>query len=440
MPTNRDLDRRGLLKVTGASLATVGLAAAGCGGDDGGSGGTNADGPATLRFAWWGGEPRAVKIKKAIALFEKKNPKIKIKPEFTDYQAFWEKFQTQASGGNPPDVFLNSVAFLAKYDKRGVLLDLKSQIDAGNLSLKNFRGGVESAGQVTGGKQVAVPVGANTMSLVIDKKAFAKAGVEPKFGWTWDEYFKTLQTIQDKLKISGDTGYAGIMYLYDLYLRQNGKAFFKDGKLGFTEDDLTQWWSDYYKRVKSGIVADPKKIEQVKPKSGLSAGLAAGEFTWDNFSVRYEGEGDSDYGLAPIPTTDGKDTGQYLGSLMLSISTKCKAQAQAAKFIDFMVHDPEVGKILGYDMGVLATTDQFDAYKPGEEADKAVAEANEGIAAYETAVDKAGVLGKITPHPSGADVVEAAFLRIAGDVANAKQKVPAAVKQFFSEAEAAFQG
>ncbi|MFZ3571707.1 extracellular solute-binding protein [Streptomyces sp. BH097] len=255
---NRDLDRRGLLKVTGASVAALGLTAAGCGGDGGSGAAGDAEGPATLRFAWWGGEPRAVKIKKAIALFEKKNPKIKIKPEFTDYQAFWEKFQTQASGGNPPDVFLNSVAFLAKYDKRGVLLDLKSQVDAGNLSLKQFRGGVETAGQVSGGKQVAVPVGANTMSLVIDKKAWDKAGVEPKFGWTWGEYFTSLQIIQDKLGIAGDTGYAGVMYLYDLYLRQNGKAFFKDGELGFTQDDLTQWWSDYYKRVKSGIVADPK--------------------------------------------------------------------------------------------------------------------------------------------------------------------------------------
>ncbi len=191
----------------------------------------------TLRYAWWGGEPRTIAIKKTIALFEKKDPKIKIKPEFTDYQAFWEKFQTQASGGNPPDVFQNAVGFLRKYDKRGVLLDLKTQADSGNLSLDNFRNGVLANGQVDG-KQLGIPVGANTMALVIDLKAFKKAGVEAKFGWTWDEYFAALQTIQDKLKIAGDTGYHAIMYLYDLYLRQNGKAFFTDSDLGFTEDDV----------------------------------------------------------------------------------------------------------------------------------------------------------------------------------------------------------
>ncbi|MFJ9040696.1 ABC transporter substrate-binding protein [Streptomyces sp. NPDC102406] len=427
VPTNWDLDRRGLLKVAGGSLAALGLTAAGCGGGSG-----SGDGPVTLRYAWWGGEPRTVAIKKSIALFEKKYPKIKIKPEFTDYESFWEKFQTQASGGNPPDVFQNSVAFLRKYDKRGVLMDLKSQADAGNLNLKGFRNGVLTAGQVES-KQLGIPVGANTMSLVIDLKVFKKAGIAPEMGWTWDDYFDALQKIQDTQKIAGDTGYFTIMYLYDLYLRQNGKAFFTDTELGFTEADLTQWWTDGHKRVKSGLVADPKKIEQVKPKSGLSAGLAASEFTWDNFSIRYAGEGESDYGLAPIPTTDGKDTGQYLGSLMLSAFTGTKHPKEAAQFIDFMVHDPEVGKIMGYDRGILATTEQYEAYKPADAN-------NKGVAAYEDEVAAAGVLGKITPHPSGADVIEAAFLRIGGEVAQGKSKPAAAAKQFFGEAKAAFAG
>ncbi|MFC9890429.1 ABC transporter substrate-binding protein [Streptomyces pilosus] len=429
MQQGGNVERRTILKAAGASLAVAGLGATAtaCGGGSG-----SGDGTVTIRYAWWGGEPRTIAIRKTIALFEKKFPKIKVKPEFTDYEAFWEKFQTQASGGNPPDVFQNAVGFLRKYDKRGVLLDLKTQADAGHLSLENFRNGVLANGQVDG-KQIAVPVGANTMALVIDLKAFEKAGVEATFGWTWDEYFDALQTIQDKLKIAGDTGYFSIMYLYDLYLRQNGKAFFTDTDLGFTEDDLTEWWEDGFKRVKSGLVADPKKVEQVKPKSALSAGLAASEFTWDNFSIRYEGEGESDYGLAPIPTTDGKNTGQYLGSLMLSGFSGTKHPEEVAQFIDFMVHDPEVGEIMGYDRGLLATTEQYEAFEPTDPS-------NKGVAAYEEEVAAAGVLGKITPHPSGADVIEAAFLRIGGEVAQGRTRPADAAKALFSEAKAAFAG
>ena len=429
MRTSRNVERRTILKAAGAGAATLGLAAtAGCGGNSG----TSADGTVTIRYSWWGADERARKINQTIRLFEKKYPKIKVKTDFQDYQAFWEKFQTQAAGGNPPDVFQNAVTFLRKYDKRGVLLDLKSQIDAGNLSLKNFRDGVTQVG-VVDGKQLGIPVGSNTMALVIDKKVYAKSGVEPRPGWTWDDYFKALKTIHDKTKVPGDTGYFGIMYLYDLYLRQNGKAFYTDKGLGFDKADLTEWWQDGYNRVKAGIVTDPKKVAQVAPKSALSSGDGASEFTWDNFTVRYTAEGDSDYGLAPIPTTDGKHTGQYLASLMLSASSHTSHPREVAQFIDFMVHDPEVGKIMGYDRGILASNEQYAAFKPTDPVNKEIAQ-------YEDDTAKTGVLGKITPHPSGADTTEAAFLRIAGDMSQGKTKVSDAVNQFFSEAETALAG
>ncbi|MFJ9707497.1 ABC transporter substrate-binding protein [Streptomyces sp. NPDC101234] len=427
MGTSRNVERRTILKAAGASAAVLGLGATtACGGDSG-----SGDGTVTIRYSWWGADERAKKINQTITLFEKKYPKIKVKTDFQDYQSFWEKFQTQAAGGNPPDVFQNAVGFLRKYDKRGILLDLNSQVKAGNLSLDHFRAGVTKVGEVDG-KQLGVPVGSNTMALVIDKKVFEKAGVDPQTGWTWDEYFKALKTIHDKTKIAGDTGYFSIMYLYDLYLRQNGKAFYTKDGLGFDKADLTEWWQDGYSRVKAGIVTDPKIVEQDKPKSSLSAGHAASEFTWDNFTVRYSAEGTSTYGLGPIPTTDGKHTGQYLASLMLSGSARSAHPKEVAQFIDFMVHDPEVGKIMGYDRGILASAEQYAAFQPTDTVSKEIAQ-------YEDDTAKAGVLGTITPHPSGADTIEAAFLRIGGDMSLGKTKVSDAVKQFFSESEAAFQ-
>ncbi|SER16093.1 carbohydrate ABC transporter substrate-binding protein, CUT1 family (TC 3.A.1.1.-) [Streptomyces sp. yr375] len=427
MGTSRNVERRTILKAAGATAATLGLAATtGCGGDSGSGNGT-----VTIRYAWWGAEERTKRINQSIALFEKKYPKIKVQGDFQDYVAFWEKFQTQAAGGNPPDVFQNAVGFLRKYDKRGILLDLKSQVDAGHLRLDDFREGVTKVGEVDG-KQLGVPVGSNTMALVIDKKAFQKAGVTATPGWTWDDYFKALKTIYDKTKVPGDTGYFSIMYLYDLYLRQNGKAFFTKDGLGFDKADLTEWWQDGYNRTKAGVVTDPKTVAQDRPKSSLSAGHAASEFTWDNFTVRYTAEGDSEYGLAPIPTMDGKNTGQYLASLMLSASARTAHPKEVAQFIDFMVHDPEVGRIMGYDRGILASTEQYAAFKPTDAVAKEIAQ-------YEADTAKAGVLGTITPHPSGADTIEAAFLRIAGDMSLGKTKVSDAVKQFFDESEAAFQ-
>ncbi|MER7396781.1 extracellular solute-binding protein [Streptomyces sp. NPDC000151] len=421
------VDRRGLLKITGGSVAALGLTAAGCG-----TGGGSADGTVTIRYAWWGADDRAKRINESIRLFEKKHPKIKVKTDFQDYVAFWEKFQTQAAGGNPPDVFQNAIAFLRKYEERGVLLDLKQQVDAGRLKMTGFRSGLEKAGEVDG-KLLGVPVGSNTMSLVIDEKVFAKAGVAPKQGWTWKQYFAALKKIRDTQHRAGDTGYYNVMYLYDLYLRQHGKAFFTKNGLGFDEADLREWWTEARSGVGSGLLADPKKVVQLKPKSALSDGLAASEFTWDNFSVRYSSEGDSTYGLAPVPSADGKKTGQYLASLMLSASARTQYPQQVAQFIDFMVHDPEVGRIMGYDRGVLATKAQYEAFEPTDPV-------NKSIAAYEERTAAAGVLGPVTPHPAGADTVEAAFLRIGEDMGLGKTKVADAIQQFFSEAKTALAG
>ncbi|MGW6055661.1 ABC transporter substrate-binding protein [Streptomyces sp. NPDC055189] len=427
---NGEVDRRGLLKLAGGSLAALGLTAAGCGGGSG-----SGDGTVTIRYAWWGSDDRAKRINRTIELFEKKYPKIKVKTDFQPYLDFWKKFNTQASGGNPPDVFQNAIGFLRKYDQRNVLLDLNAQAKAGNLRLDGFRAGLEKFGEVDG-KLLGVPVGSNSMALVIDKPVYEKAGVTPEMGWTWDDFHAAMEKIRKQGR-AGDSGLYGVMYLYDPYLRQQGKAFFTKDALGFDEADLKDWWTKGYAGVKSGIYSDPKKVAQIKPKSAVAAEIAASEFTWDNFTVRYTAEGKSSYGLAPLPTTDGKKTGQYLGSLMLSGSKRTQHPKEVAQFIDFMVHDPGVAKIMGYDRGVPTTTAQYEAYKPAEEKDKVIAEVNKEIAAYEEQLVDAGVLETITPHPAGADVCEAAFLRIAEELALGERSVDEAVKQFFTECKTA---
>ncbi|MFI2434210.1 ABC transporter substrate-binding protein [Streptomyces sp. NPDC018693] len=426
MGTSRNVERRTILKAAGASVATLGLAATtACGGDSD----TSSDGTVTIRYAWWGSEDRAQRINKTIELFEKKYPKIKVKTDFQPYTDFWKKFNTQASGGNPPDVFQNAIGFLRKYDAKNVLLDLGEQVEAGNLSTEGFRAGLEKFGEIDG-KLLGVPVGSNSMALVIDKPVYTRAGVTPKQGWTWDDYMAAMAKIRDRTGRAGDTGPYNVMYLYDLYLRQNGKAFFTEDGLGFTEADLTDWWTKAEKAVEDGLYADQKKVGQIKPKSAVSGEIAAGEFTWDNFTIRYTSEGKSEYGLAPIPTTDGKKTGQYLGSLMLSASKRTKHPKEVAQFINFMVHDPEVAKIMGYDRGVPATQAQFDAFTPTDPVNKAIAE-------YEQSLVDSGVLEPITPHPNGADICESAFLRIGEEVGLGSRSVGDAVKQFFSESKTA---
>ncbi|MGV9902046.1 hypothetical protein ACWDU8_06065 [Streptomyces sp. NPDC003388] len=126
----------------------------------------------TVRYSWWGAEERAKKIDRMTALSGKKRPKIKVRTDFPAYQPFCEKLRTQAVGGNPRDVFQNAVAFLRKYDKRGIRLDLKSQVRQGDLSLDHFRAASPRAARPTAS-------GAEFPSVTEDGLGFGRADRMP---------------------------------------------------------------------------------------------------------------------------------------------------------------------------------------------------------------------------------------------------------------------
>ena len=58
----------------------------------------------TLRFSWWGGDDRHSATLKAIELWEKTHPEIKIEPEYGGWDGWTEKINTQVAGNTAPDV------------------------------------------------------------------------------------------------------------------------------------------------------------------------------------------------------------------------------------------------------------------------------------------------------------------------------------------------
>ncbi|MER7738793.1 hypothetical protein ABTX34_10770 [Streptomyces sp. NPDC096538] len=67
----------------------------------------------TIRYAGWSAEGRARRINKAIDLFGKKYPKIRVKADFRSYTDFRKKFNTQVPGGNSSDMFRNAIGYRA---------------------------------------------------------------------------------------------------------------------------------------------------------------------------------------------------------------------------------------------------------------------------------------------------------------------------------------
>lgn len=407
-----------------ALLAGMTAGAAGCSGDDGGSGNAKI----TLRYSWWGNADRAKKMQQALDLYKTKNPNIVITPSFQEYKDYWTKIATETAGGNAPDVLQMDFSYLREYADRHVLLDLTTQEGKG-LDVTKLLPAFGGAGQING-KRLAVPIGGNTWSMYYDPAAFAKAGVaEPKLGWTWDDYYVAMDKITkaDEGRMWGGADPGGRLYNLEAQLRQRGKLLFTEaGKLGFTKEELTEFWrkGEDLRAAKSVIPA--AKIAEIEPKPAMSADLIASEPGWDNFLIRYAGETKRALKLGPLPTNTPGRLGQYLKpSMLLSASGKTKHPEEAAKLIDFLINDPEVGKIFGANRGIPASKVQRDAAQfTGPE--KAIVDYEDGIADQ---------LQKTPPAPpKGAGTIEAAFLRINEELAYDKVDLTAAVEQFFKEA------
>ncbi|MEE6308380.1 sugar ABC transporter substrate-binding protein [Plantactinospora veratri] len=405
----------------GAALVCLGALLAGCGGGD------SESGTATLRYSWWGNADRAELMKQAIALFESKNPGVKVTPSFQEYEAYWQKMATETAGGNAPDVLQMDFSYLREYADRGVLYDLGKQT-GDNLVLTDLLPGFQGAGEVDGALY-GVPVGGNTWSLYYNPAIFAKAGVpEPAAGWTWQDYRSGMAKITEATDSYGGGNYTGIIYNLEARLRQQGgQLFTADGKLGFTKEQLSAFWTEGQELIKAKVVLPVDKAVQIKPRSGFVDDLIASELGWDNFLVRYAAEVKTPLKLAPVPTDNPGQLGQYLKpAMLLSASSRTEHPEAAAKLISFLINDPEVGRIFGGNRGLPAT----NAQRAAAQLQGPLAE----VAAFEQSI--ADQLTKAPPAPpKGAGSVEAAFIRISEELHYGRITVPRAVDEFFAEAE-----
>ena len=406
-------------------LLLTGVAA--CGSDAG------EGGDVTITFVWWGSDGRANLTKKAVELFQQKNPKIKVQTSFSAYAAYWEKLATQTAGGKPPDVLNVDTRYLAEYGGRNVLADLNS--GAGKaISLADVNPELAATG-VYQGKRYAVPWAQNTPAMLYDPAAFTAAGADPAKGLTWDQYATAAEKVSAAggFAARGTTDFGILDTPLEIWLRQQGKQFYTpEGKLGFTADDLSRYWqlASRFRDTKAASPADVTASYNTSPEqSPLGKKLTSSEFAYDNLLPAYQKANGKPLNVAPYPTDTAGNTGQYRRpSMFLSVSARSQQQEAAAKLVDFLVNDPEVGKIVGTDRG-LAPNLKVRAQLAG-----AATGNDKTLYDYEAALEPK--LGAAPPvPPKGAGAIQKLLQRTYEEVAFGRMSIPDAVGRFVSEAE-----
>ncbi|NDY90287.1 ABC transporter substrate-binding protein [Ideonella livida] len=328
--------------------------------------------PVTLRFSWWGGGERHETTLKAIAAFEAKNPGVKIKGEYMGFGGYQERLTTQIAGGSEPDIMQINWAWLATYSKRGDgFLDL-GQFKQ-HLALKEFSEEEVRMGTVAG-KLNGLPTSYTARLFVWNRAALERAGL--KMPTTWEELFAAGKSFQAK---NGDKAYVIDGELYDMlllsqtYIHQKYGTPYVDpaeAKVAMSPQALLEWVQTY-RRLVEGKVATPlpyraslggaeKPTEQ---QPDWVTGTWAGNYTWDSVlrlrASTLNKEQKLDIGdFLTLP--GAKNSGMFGRPSLLFVASKRTKHAEvAAKFINFMLTDPEAARILGLTRGIPAADSQF---------------------------------------------------------------------------------
>ncbi|WSQ13942.1 ABC transporter substrate-binding protein [Streptomyces sp. NBC_01231] len=413
-----------------ASAAALALCAvlAGCGG----SGESVGGGKVALRYTWWGNPDRAERTEQAIALFEKRHPNVQVQTSFSGYDAYKQKLAVQATGGDAPDVMQLDYRQIDQYASGGVLLDLAKQKAV--LHTSEIDPGLLATGLVDG-TQYAIPQGRGTETVVYDVKTWKASGVPlPRQGWTWSDWAAAVRELAKKTGKPGATDPGQSEDAFEVWLRGRGKALYtKDGSLGFTADDLTEWWTFADKLRRAGAVSPAEQTTQLDgsvENTPLGRGKAVSDFNWDAPASGYLALIPDGVALAPMPAGENGTPGQYFKpSMFLGVSANTGHAKESAQLVDFLLNDQDAAKILGAARGIPVNETIREKTAPQlMDFDKTVAD-------FQSSLE--GTL-KDPPQapPSGDNALQSTFQRDYDQVSYERMSPREAAENYVTEAKA----
>ncbi|HSW07442.1 ABC transporter substrate-binding protein [Aquabacterium sp.] len=328
---------------------------------------------ATLRFLWWGGGERHKRTLQAIAAFEAQNPGVKIKPEYMGTTGYLEKLTMQMAGGTEPDIMQINWAWLAMFSRHGDgFYDLNQQ--KSQLAMDQFPDEELRMGSVQG-KLNGLSPSYTARLFVWNQASFARAGLSlPR---TWDDLFAAGPVFQKKL---GEQAYPIDGEPYDMLLLAQAYIFQKHGtpyvhasgkQVAMSPSALLEW-VQLYKRLVDAHVATPlrhraslggaeKPLEQ---QPDWVVGNWAGNYAWDTTLRLRQSTLDKQQKLDIgefLTLPNARNSGMFGRPAMLfSVSKRCKHPAIAARFLNFLLTDPEAARILALSRGVPSTARAFN--------------------------------------------------------------------------------
>ncbi|WP_195909169.1 ABC transporter substrate-binding protein [Microlunatus sp. Gsoil 973] len=350
--------RSGWTRRSFLGIGSAGLAAAlvGCSGASGSKGSTT---KATIRAAFYGGDPVLAGLKQAFDTYTTKHQGVTITPELTPFGDYWSKLSTQVAGRNAPDVLRMSMSYFADYAQRGALLDLTDKIGSG-IKISELDKDVASSGKIA---DQTYGIGQSSISHAVFTRPelWEKAKVDaPPADWTWDSFAEWAKGFASEAGSGtyGTTDAGGNLQIFEPFARQHGHDLFSaDGKALAVPADVVEEWLGYWDGLRRAKAAPPL---DVSAEAGdfdtnlMTKGRAPLTFGWVQQITFYAPLIDASVDIAALPSAKaGSVEGQFIKALdFWSISAQSRNIDASVALVDFLINDPAAIKAIGLNLGV----------------------------------------------------------------------------------------
>ncbi|MDR2483832.1 MAG: extracellular solute-binding protein [Treponema sp.] len=332
----------------------------GCGRKSGGTGSPATDSAkTTIRVAWWGGDNRRNATLEAVKLFEQANPDIAVILEYMERDKYWDNLAGQVAGGTAADV-IQCGGNYPGYVAQDALLELE-QYTGNLLDVSRFDQDALETGSMNG-HLYGVCLGTATLALVYNKSLLEKSGAGlPKDPMTWNELRLYALSIMPHLL-------PGVYPLVDnssdqtdymtYFLRQNNAPLYRGGASQAAVEDFAQWIAFWENLRADQLIPDIEtagSYPETGPESSmLTAGKAVIGLILSNRFGMYQEATTDELDFIQVPDIE-KNALWKQPTRYLCVNKKSADPKAAVRFISFFVNNPEVGKMLGADLGISSS-------------------------------------------------------------------------------------
>ncbi len=325
-----------------------------------------AAGPVEMRVAWWGATGRDEKYLAIIEEYQKRNPQVKITPEYQGWADYWSKMATLIAARNLPDVHQYTNNQLGEYQAKGAVVSLEPYIKSGVIKLNNWNMTMVDSGRI-GGELVAITIGITGPAMIYNASWAESLGIKmPAFEkvFTWPEFSSWLgKEVVPRLPAGayafGDFGTAENYFW--TWIRQN-KALWVDssGKYAVPASVLEGWYKLMDDLRKSGAmpplaftVEDSGKARGDNAFNRRKMLIRPTNANQAKLEQKYMATPGDMVELRRLPKLEGaSNPAECLITSALAIAANSKIKAEAAKYIDYFINDTKAQEIYKGEIGV----------------------------------------------------------------------------------------